>query len=81
MQKSIIEEGEVTGAPAKVNTSSAPIIIEMEPQTDEAIEELVTEGKGVIYDSVHVALDQMKAQGTIAGAVVPVFIVISPSVM
>ncbi|MEG3900016.1 MULTISPECIES: DUF6200 domain-containing protein [unclassified Microcoleus] len=81
MQKSIIEEAEVAGTAGKLNTSSAPIIIEMEPQTDEAVEELVTEGKGLIYDSVHVALDQMKAQGTIAGAVVPVFIVIPPSVI
>lgn len=81
MYNSIIEEAEVKGAAAKVKTSSAPLIIELEPQTDEAIEELVNEGKGLIYDSVHVALDQMKAQGTLAGAVVPVFIVIPPSVM
>jgi hypothetical protein len=81
MHNSIIEEAQVKGAAAKINTSSAPIIIEMEPQTDEAIEELVTEGKGLIYDSVHVALDQMKAQGTLAGPTVPVFIILSPSVM
>jgi hypothetical protein len=81
MYNSIIEEAEMAKAPTKVNTSSGPLIIEMEPQTEEAIDELVNEGKGLIYDSVNVALDQMKAQGTLAGAVVPVFIVIPPSVM
>lgn len=81
MHNSIIEEAQVTGAAPKVKASSAPIIIELEPQTDEAIEELVTEGKGLIYDSVHVALDQLKVQGTLEGAAVPVFIILSPSVM
>lgn len=72
---------------AKVGTTStlgklqAPIIIEMERQTEEAVAELINEGKGVIYDNVNVALEQMKAQGMLEGAVVPVFIVISPSVV
>lgn len=64
-----------------LKTPPAPIIIEMEPQNDEAVQELINEGKGLIYESVRVAIDQMKAQGTIAGAVVPVFIVIPPSVI
>lgn len=59
-------------------TLSSPIIIEMEPQTDEAVQELVNEGKGLIYETVHVALDQMKVHGTITGDVVPVFIILSP---
>jgi len=72
---------------AKVGTTStlgklqAPIIIEMERQTEEAVAELINEGKGAIYDSVNVALEQMKAQGMTEGAVVPVFIVISSSVV
>lgn len=80
MQTSI-EHAEATGRASNLKSPLAPIIIEMEPQTDEAVQELVTEGKGLIYDSVQVAIDQMKAQGTIAGAVVPVFIVISPSII
>ncbi|MEH2425107.1 MAG: hypothetical protein V7K48_30660 [Nostoc sp.] len=54
----------------------SPIIIEMEPQTDESVEELLNEGKGLICDNVYVAIEQMKIHGTIAGEVVPVFIIL-----
>jgi hypothetical protein len=69
------------GTTTTLGKLQAPIIIEMERQTEEAVAELINEGKGSIYDSVNVALEQMKAQGMIEGAVVPVFIVISPSVV
>ena len=65
---------------AKLETPLAPIIIEMEPLSDEAVLEFFTKGNGPIYDSVDSALDQMKAQGAFARNAVPVFIVISGSV-
>lgn len=70
-------QGETVG---KLKTPPAPIIIEMEPLSDEAVLEFFTKGNGAIYDSVDTALDQMKAQGTFARNAVPVFIVISGSV-
>ena len=66
---------------AKLETPLAPIIIEMEPLSDEAVLEFFTKGNGPIYDSVDSALDQMKAQGAFARNAVPVFIVISGSVL
>jgi hypothetical protein len=64
-------------AAATAEAPHSPIIIEMEPQAEEDVEDLVAGGKGVIYDSVHVTLDQMKVQGLISGPVQPVFIVLS----
>lgn len=69
------QEG-VTGLP---KTPPAPIIIEMEPQTDQAVEEFFRQGNGHIYDSVDAALLQMKVQGSIPKNAVPIFIVISGS--
>ncbi|MEG4343149.1 LamG domain-containing protein [Microcoleus sp. A003_D6] len=71
-------QGETAG---KLETTPAPIIIEMESLSDEAVLEFFTKGNGAIYDSVDTALDQMKAQGAFARNAVPVFIVISGSVL
>lgn len=75
------EQVAAVGTTSTLRKSQAPIVIEMEPQTEEAVAELIDQGKGLIYDSVNVAIEQMKARGTISGTVVPVFIVISLSVV
>jgi hypothetical protein len=69
-----------TGTAGYTEVSPPPIIIEMEPQTAQALDEFLSHGDGVIYDSVHRAVAHMKAQGTIATNVVPVFVVISEPV-
>ena len=78
-----IPEGNIpdqTGTACYTEVSPPPIIIEMEPQTNQALDEFFSQGHGVIYDSVRKAVDQMKAQGTVARNAVPVFVVISEPV-
>ncbi|MGB3268248.1 MAG: hypothetical protein WBA89_30370, partial [Microcoleus sp.] len=78
-----IPEGNIpdqTGTAGYTEVSPPPIIIEMEPQTNQALDEFFSQGHGVIYDSVRKAVDQMKAQGTVARNAVPVFVVISEPV-
>lgn len=60
-----------------VKTAPTPVIIELEPQTPEALEEFFTRDDGPIYDTVDTALDQMRIQGLMPRKATPVFIVIS----
>lgn len=60
-------------------SSKFPIVIEMEPQANSDIEELMNSGKGLICDNVSVALEQLKAQGILPESVIPVFVVVASS--
>jgi hypothetical protein len=56
----------------------APVIIELESQSPQALEEFLTKCEGMLYNSVDEVVDQMKIQGTIARTATPVFVIVSP---